>query len=210
MSFIELSSMTVSWEHTDHEWWQTLHWAHLTEDQTQPVPGGKTEPRHESGSISHWLSDLPQEQPWQDFICHASLCFLPHPSLSLFGNVMDHLESQVWALEVHAAPGYCACFNSCILMWKIILSQTTRSLVLGAHHVPNPQANLKITALLGCYLLDFNESSPAWSHEELEWVWRQKVAKDCRYLLISSDEERLERSKRNDNAWLGALVAYCS
>lgn len=182
----------MSWEHTNCEWWQTLHWAHLIEDQTQPVLKRKTEPWQGSGSISHWLSDLPQEQPWQDFTCHASLCFLPHTSLSLFGNIMDHLESWVWALEVHTAPGHCACFNSCILMWKIILSQTTKSLVLGAHQVPYPQTNLKITALLGCYLLDFNESSSAWSHEELKWVWRRKVEKDCCYLLISRDEKWLE------------------
>lgn len=199
----ELGSMTVSWKHTDREWWQTLHWAHLLRTrQTQPVLRRKTEPCQGSGSISHWLSDLPQEQPWQDFTCHASLCFLPHPSLSLFGNVMDHLESRVWALEVHC-PGHCACFNSCVLMWKIILSQTTKSLVLGAHHVSYPQANLKITALLGRCLLDFNESIPAWSHKELKW--RQKVEKDCPYLLISRDEKWLERSKRNDSG-----MVWCS
>lgn len=149
--------------------------------------------------LSFPLFVLPQEQPWQEFTCHASLCFLPHPSLSLFGNVMDHLESRIWALEVHIAPGHCACFSSCILIWKTIIFQITKSLVLGVHHVPYPQANLKITDLLGHCLLDFKESSPAWSHKELKWVWRQKVEKGYCYLLISRDEKWLERSKQNYN-----------
>lgn len=166
---------------------------------TEPTYWRKTEPGQGSGNISHWLSDLPQEQPWQEFTYHTSLCFPPHPSLSLFGDVMDHLESQDWALEVHIAPGHCACFNSCILIWKIIMSQITKPLVLGVHHVPYPQANLKITALLSHCLIDFKESSPSWSHRELTWVWRQKVEKGCCYLLISRDDKRLERSKRNDN-----------
>lgn len=82
---------------------------------------------------------------------------------------------------------------------KIIPSQTTKLLVLYIYYTHYPWANLKIIALHGCFIADFKQPSPAWSHRKLKWGWRRKVEKDWLYLLISWDEKWLERHKRNDN-----------
>lgn len=132
-------------------------------------------------------------------MCYASLGFLPHPSLFLFGNSRHHLESWVSALEVHLASGHGACFSCAYWCEKSLrLKQPNPSCSAFIMCITQGQI-WKITALLWCCLLDFKESSPAWDHGELKWVGRQKVEEDYHYLLISRDEIWFERSKWSDN-----------
>lgn len=115
--------------------------------------------------------ELAQGYAWRklEFLC--SLWLLAFPCCL----VNPHSLPWVWLPVGHAASKTLCLPRFLHIDAKnhyISNNQIASDLHLLRHY---PQANLKIMALLGHFILDFKQPGPAWNHGELKWGWRQEV-----------------------------------